>query len=234
MANTTDLSGFNLPDISKADMSYGGGNNPQYKDIMGQIQKAGNLPGLTETVMPSIMQLLSPEGQKLSPYAQALEVKTGQNVAQTQTDMMKRGLTGSDIEMQGMGQARAAGQTALAEMYAQTADQLSQMIYQAASGDLANNRELLMTLAQAMGQELTSQRDMEMFQQALKASVAEAENMRNAQKNSSMWGGIGSLVGTGAGMLIGNAVAPGIGGVAVGGMMGGGMGRSVGAIGANQ
>jgi len=220
MPNTTDLSGFKLPDITKPDMSFAGGSTPQYSDVMGQIQKAGNLPTITGTVMPSIQALLDPAGQKLSPYAKALDVRTNQNVAQVQTDMMKRGLTGSDIEATAMGGARAAGQDAIANMYAQTADQLSQMIYQAATGDINNNRELLLTLAQAMGQELTSQRDMQMFKEALQASLEEAEKSRRFASNAAKWGAVGTIGGT----LLGGSMG-GIQGAQLGGTLGGVAGK---------
>ncbi len=131
---------------------------------------------------------------------------------------MARGITGSDIEAADMRSAESAGQSAMAEMYGQTANQLSQMIYQAASGDLQNNRELLLTLAQAMGQELTSQRDMEMFQKALQASIEQAEAARRSARNS----GIGGMVGMGIGAGLGSFGGP------VGAQIGAGMGRSIG------
>lgn len=226
----TDLAGFQLPDITKPDTSYAGGATPQYRDVMAQIQKAGDLPSITQTIMPSIQNLLSPTGQAVSPYANAIKQSTSANRAQTQTDMQKRGLTGSDIEATAMNGVQQTGEVALANLYGQTANQLSSMIYQAAMGDLQNNRDLLMTIAQAMGQELTTQRDMQMFQEALKASVAEAENMRNAAKNA----GIGSMLGglAGAGLGAGIAAASGAGAPIIlgSGALGMGFGRSAGGL----
>ncbi len=204
---STDLSGFKLPDIKAADLgSVDTGAN--YQNIIDAIKKAGQVPGLTQTALPSIAEILSPGGQATSPYAAAINQRTEENVAKTQTDMMKRGLTGSDIESGAMGQARASGQSALAEMYGQTANQLAQMIYQAASGDISSNRELLLTLAQAMGQELTSQRDMEMFQQALRASIDQANSYASAQKSAGWMNLGGSIIGAG-GRLGAAAIAKG-------------------------
>ena len=172
-----------------------------YGNVIATIKRAGTQPGLTQTALPEIMKILSPDGQATSPYAAKINQQTNMNVAQAQSDMMKRGLTGSDIEATAMGGARAAGQESMAQMYAQTANQLSQYIFQAATGDLNQNRELILTLAQAMGQELTSQRDMYMFQQALKASIEQAERARRSARNSGIGGMIGGIAGAAGGAM---------------------------------
>lgn len=202
-------------------LTQGLNTTPSYANIIAALNKSGNQPGLLTTAMPQIRDILSPEGQANSPYVAALNRQTNTNVAQAQSDAMKRGLTGSDIEAQGMGQARATGQDAVAQHYAQTANQLSQLIFQAAHGDLAQNRETLVMLAQAMGQELTSQRDMAMFQQALQASIKAAQAQAAQSKKSSQYNLFGSLFGAGIGALV-----PGGGALAA--LVGSGIGGSAG------
>ncbi len=211
----TDLAGFSLPKIANIGIGMTS-PNPSYTEMMEQIGKAGKLPTMTEAVLPSIASILSPEGQAVSPYAAAIRRGTSENIAQVQTGMQKRGMTGSSIEAGEMGRAQQAGDIAMANLYGQTANQLSNMIFQAATGDLQNNRELLLTLAQAMGQEITSQRDMKMFQEALNASLEEASKYRSSQKKA----GIGQAVGTGVGGAVGMYFGGPMGAMA--GMQGGG------------
>lgn len=188
----------NLPSFSELSKGVGVGQEANYTNIMKTISAAGNQPTISSSVLPQITALLSPGGQKTSPYAQAIGAQTQANVAGAQSSAMARGLTGSDIEAGNMRAAESAGQTSLAQMYGQTADQLSAMIMQAATGDINNNRELLMTLAQAMGQELTSQRDMEMFKKSLQESMAEAGKSRLAGQQGAIVGGLFSMASSGA------------------------------------
>lgn len=177
----------------------GMGTDANYGNVIGAIQRAGSVPGMTQTAMPAIQALLAPGGQRASGYEQAIANQTSQNVSAAQSDAMRRGLTGSSMEAASMGGARATGQQNLAQFYSQTANQLSQHMFNAFQGDQRQQREALMALAQAMGQELTSQRDMEMFKQQLQESMAQAA--RN--NKSAMWGAgigaVGSIAGAYAG-----------------------------------
>ncbi len=211
-----NMGGFNFPDIGRTDLS-GLNLNPNYQNMMEILKRSGQAPGLAQALGPSMEALLSPAGQAASPYAAAIQRQTEQNVAQAQTGAMKRGITGSSIEATAMNQAQESGQIALAQLYGQTANQLSEMIYRAASGDLQNNRELLYVLAQAMGQEITSERDMRMFQEALRSSIDQANQFAATRKRTA-WGG---AAGAGMGALIGGFV-PG------GGLLAAGLGASVG------
>lgn len=183
-----------------------------FGSIIDMIKRSGNVPGMADTALPAIQALLAPGGQKASGYEQAIGRQTEQNVAAAQSDALRRGVTGSTIEAQGMGQARTEGQRSLTQFYSGTANQLSQMIFQAVSGDIQHQRGTLIQLAQAMGQELTSERDIMLFREQLKASMDQAAaNRRNA------------LIGAGIGAVgtIGGAMVGGPAGAAAGAKVGG-------------
>ncbi len=217
-----DYAPINLPALpSFNDLAGGLKTDADYGNIVNVIKRAGAQPGLTASVMPSISNILSPDGQAASPYAAAIRASTASNVSGAQSDAMRRGLTGSDIEGANMNAARATGENSMAQLYGQTANQYASMIMQAATGDINNNRELLMTLAEAMGQELTSQRDMEMFRKSLQFSIDQANSAARAKKNGAIAGAVGGLVGGGAGLFFS-------GGNPAAGQMGMGMGQSAG------
>ena len=208
-----DISGAfpmpNMPDFRS--MTQGLSGVPTFNNVAETIKASGNVPGVAQTISPTLYALLAPGGQASSPYTQDIMRQTQGNVAAAQSDAMKRGLTGSDIESQGMTEARSAGQTAIAQHYGQTAAQLATLIQQAVTGDVNSNREILLQLAQAMGQELTSQRDLEMFQKQMQMSM----DIANKQAKSQMWsagiGALGSLGGAALGGAMGGAgLAPGL------------------------
>jgi len=194
-------------------------SKPDYTPVIDLLKSQQSKAGLTETVMPSIMALLSPGGQGSKPFEAAIEANTNRNVAQMQTDMMKRNMTGSDIELAGMGAERAAGGQALSEMYGRNAMGLSQLMYQAASSDFNSQKENLYMLAQAMGQQIGGEQDLMMFQQSLKASLDQAAKNRS----SSLWGSA-----IGAAGMIGGAYLGGPAGAAVGSSLGNSLGQSIG------
>ncbi len=173
----------------------GMGTDANYGNVIGAIQRAGSVPGMTQTAMPAIQALLAPGGQRASGYEQAISNQTSQNVSAAQSDAMRRGITGSSMEMASMGGARAAGQQNLAQFYSQTANQLSQHMYNAFQGDKNQQVQSLMALAQAMGQELTSQRDIEMFREQLRMGMEQAGKNRNSAMFGSIISGAGSIIG---------------------------------------
>ena len=206
--------------------------NTGYGNVIETIKRAGSQPGITATALPAIQQLLGYAPQAMAPYLADIEKGAAASEARAQSSAMRRGLTGSDIEAQAMGEARGQGMRAkeqlYADVYSQTSNQMAQMIFQAASGDLQQNRDLILTLAQAMGQELTSQRAMYMFQQALKASIEQAERSRRSAKRGGIGGAIGSVAGAGAGAYLGSFAGPG--GTMAGAQMGMGAGQSAGSL----
>ena len=77
----------------------------------------------------------------------------------------------------------------------QTSMALSQMLFQAAQGDREAETSLLTMLAQAMGQELGAQRDLQMFQQKLAAMDKESRRAFWGEVIGGGLSGIGSILG---------------------------------------
>src|SRR3990167_1173742 len=177
---------------------------PSLMDILGPGGRSAN-PGtifkllqspqarMTD-VLPSIQELLM--GQQ-APAIASLREGSRANVAAAQSEAMKRGLTGSDIEAASMGQARAAGEQQVGQLIAQQSSALAQYIMQAMGMDIQGNREMFVTLAQALGQELSSQRDMEQA----RLDREQAAHLAGKARQSALWGsaiGAGGLIAGGA------------------------------------
>lgn len=156
--------------------------------------------GRISEVLPGIQELLL--GTQAPAIAAIREGARG-GAAAAQSEAMKRGLTGSDIEAAAMGQARAAGEQQVGQLIAQQSSALAQYIMQAMGMDIQGNREMFVTLAQALGQELSSQREMEMRRLEREQLGAEAARQRESAL-------IGSLIGAG-GLIGGGALASDIG-----------------------
>lgn len=209
---------LSLPAVSTA---------PTYENIIKMLSGTSQLPGQA-SILPQIQGILGQSSQYLQPAIEGINQATQANVAQSQTDMMKRGLTGSDIEAQGMTQARSAGQQQIGQLLGnwglQNAQTMADYTYKALSGDIEAERSLAIMLAQAMGQELTSQRDLAMFQQQLAAALKAAK----ANAGSGLFGSIGGAIGGVAG-AIGGAVYGGPLGAVAGYQAGSGVGQAGGA-----
>lgn len=151
--------------------------------------------GRMTDVLPGIQELLM--GSQ-APAVSAIREGARSNRASAQSDAMKRGLTGSDIEAANMTAASSQGEQAVGQLIAQQSSALAQYIMSAYGMDIQSNREMFVTLAQALGQELSAQRDME--QARLDRELAAREG--SANRRSALWGaGIGA-----AGSILGGAL----------------------------
>lgn len=159
-----------------------GASNVGYGGMESTVRGLANLPGLTETILPSIRNLLMPG--KNNPYEAMIDRSTQGSVAAAQTESMKRGLTGSDIEFSAMEGAKQTGEMAKSNFFAQNATQMASFFKDLVTGDIESQRGNLMALAELMGQELTSQRDIQMFREMLSANMDQASKNRKAQ----LWG----------------------------------------------
>lgn len=192
MPETDPLAGLVVPNKS-ADILSGLNIDSGYAGMDKAVKGLSSIPGLTETILPSIKALLMP-GES-NPAFKAIDAGTAANVAAGQTDAMRRGLTGSDIEAASMVGARNAGEMAKSNFQAQTATQLAGFIKDLATGDIAAQRENLTMFAQLMGQKITSDQDLMMFREMLSANLSEADKNRK----SALWGaGIGVVGNVGA------------------------------------
>lgn len=183
------------PSIKRADADILSGLNINsgYGGMESAVKGLSTIPGLTDTILPSIKALLMP-GEN-NPAFKAIDAGTQQNVAAAQTDAMRRGLTGSDIEAASMVGARGAGEMAKSNFQAQTSTQLAGFIKDLATGDIAAQRENLTMFAQLMGQKITNDQDLMMFREMLQANLDQADKNR---KNA-LWGAGISAVGSIAG-----------------------------------
>ena len=179
---------------------------PKLQDLIGpgpvsgseqNIYKLLQAPqGRMTDMLPSISQLLM--GQT-APAVQSVREGARQTAATMQSEAMKRGITGSDIELSNIRGAYEEGELQAGQMISQQASALAQYIMQAYGLDIAANREQFVTLAQAIGQEISSYRDyISGIQQGERAS-----NIAAKQGKMSLYGaGI-----VAAGMLGGGALA---------------------------
>lgn len=152
--------------------------------------------GSASEIIPTLQDLLTSNN---SSAITSLRQGAQSNAAKAQSEAMKRGLTGSDIEAANMTSAYAKGEESVGNLLAQQSATLAQYIMQAYGLDVQSNREMFTTLAQALGQELQSQRDMEM-------AAADRDAMVTSGRTSGQYGLLGSLIGAagtlGAGALI--------------------------------
>lgn len=187
-----------LPQMPKLQDIIGGGQpGARIEDIPGQIYGLLGAPqGRMMDIMPGIQNLLMGNN---APAIEGIRQGAASNRASAQSDAMKRGLTGSDIEAANMNMATQGGEQQVGQMMAQQSSVLAQYIMQAMGMDIQANREMFVTLAQALGQQLSSQREMQMF------SASQGQASRLAEQ--------GQLMG-----LIGAGI--GAGGMAAGGYLG--------------
>lgn len=176
------IAGLSIP---RADQNVMAGIAPgtaDYASVDKSVRGLAQMPGLTETILPSIKALLMP-GEN-NPYSQLIDRSTQGNVAAAQTDAMRRGLTGSDIEAAAMGSARQGGEMAKSSFFADNAKQMASFIKELATGDINSQRENLVMFAELMGQKITSDQDLLMFREMLNANVDQAGKNRKA----ALWG----------------------------------------------
>lgn len=157
------------------------------QNILDLISKSGQ-QSLTNIALPPIENILGQQGAFIAPQIAAIRGRGEELAAGAQSDAMKRGLTGSDIEAAGMLGARQGAAQQEAELRGQVGMQqaasLAQMLFQALGMDIGQNREMFLNLAQALGQELTAQREREMFERLLQEGMAESgRQARHAQQS---------------------------------------------------
>ena len=113
---------------------------PSLQDVLGESRgQAGIYKTLlapqaqASSALPALQQLLL--GSQ-APAVQAIREGARGNVAATQSDMMRRGLTGSDIEASAMVGARAQGEQQVGQLIAQQSQTLAQYIMNALGLDI--------------------------------------------------------------------------------------------------
>ena len=148
--------------------------------------------GRATDILPSLQELLM--GQQ-APAVQALREGGRANRAMAQSDAMKRGLTGSDIEAANMTAATSQGEQNVGQLIAAQSSQLAQYIMQAYGMDIQQNREMYVTLAQALGEEFSRQQEATMRRQDREEGIASSERASKRALWGSAIGGVGALAG---------------------------------------
>ncbi|MDI6774016.1 MAG: hypothetical protein QME60_01275 [Verrucomicrobiota bacterium] len=182
-----------------------GGTAPSYENI---IRMLSQQTATESQFMPELQNILSQRGQMVAPQIAGMEAAGQRQQADLMGMMARRGLTGGSIEAQALGQQGAQIQGNIAQMLSGIALQNSQMFAQllsrARSGDVAAQRAMMQMIAQAMGEEMTAQRDIQMFQQGL-GEMRAAEGRRHlAGQQAALWEaglGIGQAYGKSSGWL---------------------------------
>lgn len=154
--------------------------NASYENVMEILKSVSGVPTLQSQMAP----LAGEQAKYLQPQIEAIRELTGQNVAASQTEAMKRGLTGSSIEAQNMQMARTQGGQTEAKMRGEFALSLTDLLARAIQGDTEAAQQLRYQLAQAMGQKVAADQEKEMFLQQLEAMNQQASSNRK----SALWG----------------------------------------------
>ncbi len=187
------LDGLSIPRTDQSVLGSIAPGEANYSNVDKTVRGAAQIPGLTETILPAIKSLLMPGDN--NPYEKLIDRTTQGNVSAAQSDAMKRGITGSDIEAGAMAGARSEGEFAKSNFFAQNATHMADLVTQMATGDLNSQRENLMMYAQLMGQKITSDNDLYMFQQSLQANLDMADKNRKNQLWAAGIGAAGSVGG---------------------------------------
>lgn len=174
-----NMTSYRLPEMPSLQSVIGTGTPSAQPDTIFNLLKAPQAR-MTDA-LPSIQSLLL---DNQAPAIAAVREGARSNRASAQSDAMKRGLTGSDIEAANMTAATSQGETAVGQLIAQQSSALAQYIMEALGMDIQANREQFVTLAQALGQELTAQRDMQMAREMREFAASEASRDRK----SALWG----------------------------------------------
>lgn len=193
---------------------------PTYGNVMQTLRAP--LPSLNAQ-LPAIGQMLGPNSQYVQSSLSQMQAGTNRQLSDLTGMFGKRGLTGSSIEASGLGQAAGAGIASQNQFLGGLAQDQSKMMadlmFRAQQGDQQAYSQMLMNLAQAMGQKLTSDQDLMLFEKQLAANIAQAKKNSNSGLWGAIGGGVGAIAGA-AGLPGGPAVWSGIG-QGVGGALGG-------------
>ena len=190
---STSMPGLNLPGISMpgVDPKSLSANPQSVIDLLSRSPQS-----LTQTMAPLYQQLLSTQGGELQSQYGAMGE---QGAANAVSGAAARGLTGSSIEGSDIAQAYGQAGMGYQQAYAALLGNITGQYGQAAQFDIGQQGNYYQNLAQALGQEYSSNVQQSQFQQQLQAGMQEAANSNRAQ----MWSaGIGAIGGLGAGALM--------------------------------
>ena len=204
MAGGNDFFIPNLPSFSLDPVNHG--FDSDYGQVQNMIKSIGDLPSLTNTLVPRVEQLIGERGKYLMPQIAAIRDQAGTFEANAQSDSTARNMRGSYIESAAMLGARTAGLNAESQLRGNFAlegtNTLIQTLTQAMSGDVQAATNLRAMLAQAMGQQIAGAQDRWYNNEAMSRGDKQAGQNRMFQL---IGAGIGGAATLGAGAMISDA-----------------------------
>lgn len=171
-----------------------GSANPQFGDILSTLKTEPQ--SLTNAYSAYLAPLLAKSG---TADKARVEQAGSADLAKLTSQFQRRGITGSSSEYNALGQSVATTRLNLETIDQQNAFKMADLLSQSLQTDITRNDNLVMLIAQAMGQELTSQRDMDMFRQQLAANIDQANKNRRASMFNTVIGGAAGIAGAYAG-----------------------------------
>ena len=162
-------------------------NDASYENIMNTLRTP--TPTMSQ-FLPDLEKILSERSQFLEPAIGSLKRNIGEGMADLEGSFARRGLTGSSIEAQGLATAQGRGNEALGNLVGGFAREgsltFAQLLQQARAGDVAAAQQLRQMIAQAMGEELTANRDMDMFNRSMDFQASQNSKNRTQQLINSL------------------------------------------------
>jgi HD-GYP domain-containing protein (c-di-GMP phosphodiesterase class II) len=157
------------------------------ESLFGALKAAYTTSPSYSSVLPSVQGQLGQMGQYIQPQIDAIKRGGEVNAASQQSDAMARGLRGSDIEASGMQAARSDASAQEAQLRGQVGMQQAQLmaeyIMKTYGYDIEQNSKMYTELAQAIGQKMQMDQEMQMFQQQLAAY----KKAQKQQSQNQMW-----------------------------------------------
>lgn len=185
---------LNLPGISMPNVNAGG-----IKTDPNQVYSFLSSPqqSLTSLIGPLLQQVFGAQGN----MAQGMFAQQGaQGAARAQSDAMARGLTGSSIEAANMSGAYNSADQGFNQYIMQMLSQLVPQYTQAAQFDINGANNQYSNLAQAVGQQYSSQIQQDQFMKMLQQGT-DIANQQSSDNRMGAWLGLaGSAMGAGAKM----------------------------------
>lgn len=130
--------------------------------------------GQMTAVLPYIQNVLGNQSQFLQPAVSGIREQGEIGAASAQSDILKRNLTGSDMELAAMAAPRLEAGRNIASLYGQAglqqASQMAEYIMKAMGMDVESNQNLYMALAQALGQQMSNEASALSFDRQMQAA----------------------------------------------------------------
>lgn len=175
---------FKMPDTMPT-------GTPSFQDILGTLKTEPQ--SFTNEFSKFIQPLMGGADSQRTLIEQA----GATDLAKLTSFMQKRGITGSSTEGHAAAGLINQNRINLESLNNQMAFKLAEMLSETLKFDITRNDQIVLLLAQAMGQELTSARDIQMFREQLSAGLADSAANRRQRETEAILSFVGSMASTG-------------------------------------